>query len=539
MSRKPPFTGLEDMPELAVSLGPMDFHRTGTWRYLRPSFADRPAPCYLACPAGNLVPQALNAAARGEFEAALAWIRRTNPFPALTGRVCYEPCRRQCSRSRLDEPVSVKAVERALGELALDMPHERFAETGGSRANVAVVGSGPAGLTCACFLARHGVEVTIYERESAPGGMLRIGIPAYRLPRSVLDREIELLHQLGVRFVTNAAVGRDVSLDELQRRHAAVFVATGAHRSRRITLECRGPVRVLAGLEFLRAVNLGEAPELGPDVVVVGGGNTAIDAARCARRLGARVTVAYRRTEAEMPADPAEVAAAREEGVSFRFLLAPVVAEAAGGTMRLLCRQMQLGEPDASGRRRPEPIPNRFAELQATALLLAVGEEPCLDFYRPLPRVLLGGDAAAGPSTVPAAIRSGREAAAEILSLVGEAWRVFLPRLEGEPVDPDELRWHAFSKQPPAPRERRDRTAAGAFAEVDPGLPPGAAQQEAGRCLSCGTCNACGSCWWFCPEAAVQKVDGRYTVDLDYCKGCGICAQECPRGVVRLTGETA
>ncbi|GAB4254186.1 MAG: hypothetical protein Kow00109_29680 [Acidobacteriota bacterium] len=539
MTRKSPFRGLGDMPELAISLGRLDFNRTGAWRYLRPTFADRPAPCHVACPAGNFVPQVLHAVSQGELTVALDWIRRTNPFPALTGRVCYEPCRRHCSRSRLDEPVSVKVVERALGELALDTPHEVFPEARTSACNVAVVGSGPAGLACACFLARHGVGVTVYERETALGGMLRIGIPTFRLPRLVLDREIELLSRLGVRFVTGAAVGRDLSLEELQQRYAAVFVATGAHRARRINLECRGRIKMWAGLDFLRAVNFGHPPEVGPEVVVVGGGNTAIDAARCARRLGAKVSVVYRRTEAEMPADPAEVAAAREEGVSFRFLLAPAVAEASGEAMRLICHQMQLGAPDASGRRRPEPLQDRFAELAATALILAVGEEPSIEFFRPLPRVLLGGDAASGPATVPAAIRSGREAAAEILELVGEEWRVSLPRLEGDPVDPEELRWHAFSVQPPMRRPGRPGVSLEDFGEVDLELSPEAARQEAERCLSCGTCNSCGTCWWFCPEAAVHKADGRYAVDLDYCKGCGICAQECPRGVVRLTGETA
>jgi NADPH-dependent glutamate synthase beta subunit-like oxidoreductase len=565
MSRRITFKSAAEMPPIAVSLEDMGFNRTGGWRYLRPIYEEKLAPCRGACPAGTDLPRVLTLISDGKFIEAYHLIREENPLPGICGRVCYHPCEAACNRGEFDEAVSIRALERFVADVAFDEGGEKpkgklkadRRKPAAQAAKIAIVGSGPAGLACAYFLAREGFSATIYEAEPEPGGMLRVGIPPYRLPREVLDREIEAIARLGVEFELKCRVGQDMGLEELWERYNAVFVATGAHLSRPLRVEGEDEPGVMAGLEFLKLVNAGHSVELGEQVLVIGGGNTAIDAARTALRLGAKVKIVYRRTKAEMPAHPEEIEEAEGEGIEFLFLAAPTKISPADGVLEVEFIRMELGEADESGRRRPIPIPGSEFSLKATTLLKAIGEEPSLPpvedesevvVGNPYPDVLLkragvflGGDAKSGPSTVVEAIASGKENAWEIIRYLHQA-----QALGGERRLPEEklafecINLDYFSPLPRAESPRlpaRERVAG--FPEVIRTITPEQAISESRRCFSCGVCNACDNCWAFCPDVAISRTDGIYEVNLDYCKGCGICAQECPRGVISLVEEAS
>jgi len=598
-------------PAVAVSSTSTRVNPTGSWKYIRPLFRDRVAPCNQGCPVGIDIEGYMNLAREGRVDEAIDLLLAENPMPATTGRVCYHPCERACNRAAWDHAVSIHGVERALGDRALERPLPApVART--RRERVAVVGAGPAGLSCAWQLARLGYGVTVYEAEAEPGGILRYGIPEYRLPKDVLAKEIARIAALGVEFRCNARVGREITFAEVEH-HDAVFVATGVHRSRRLGVVGEDLPGVRAGLEFLAEVNRGRRPDLGRRVVVVGGGNTAMDCARSAVRLGAQVLVLYRRGRAEMPANAEEVEAAICEGVSFEFLAAPeailgdprrLETEALDGVeasfdegrvgpdgLRVTgvrCVRMALGEPDASGRRRPEPVPDSSFVLDADTVLTALGEEADLGF---LPEelaaaghlragtmggtrrgmVFVGGDLLDTPHTIAFALGSGKRAAIGIdhtlRSLAGDdvdalgaldvgslrfgpdgnvsasRWRGDDPIRRADPVNevvgPDDLNtahfrhesWHHDRFMPP---DRTRRT----FAEANHGLTYDAAMAEAQRCFNCAVCNGCEVCLIFCPDAAISRgPDGRLVIDYAHCKGCGICAEECPRGAITMTRE--
>jgi 2-oxoacid:acceptor oxidoreductase delta subunit (pyruvate/2-ketoisovalerate family) len=448
-----PITDLaHGVPPVAVSTSSTLVNPTGSWKYIRPVFQDKVAPCNQGCPVGVDIEGYMNLLREGRVDDARELLLRENPLPAVCGRVCYHPCEVACNRARLDEAVSIHAVERMLGDLALDSPAPKPPPRTHAEA-VAVVGSGPAGLGCAYHLARLGYGVTVYEAEAEPGGILRYGIPDYRLPKWVLSREVERITACGVGFRCGVRLGRDVPWSELEG-YDAVFVATGAHRSRALGAKDEWAAGVRPGLEFLHEVNRGRRPIIGRRVVVVGGGNTAMDCARTALRLGAEPLVLYRRSRAEMPAHSEEVEEAQREGVRFEFLAAPVAVrtelrdaqedplaaiqamfESEPGLRPLVvlagveCVRMRLGDPDGSGRRRPAPVEGGEFFLPADTVLTAVGEEPDLDFLpadlrsdpSPVrvnglgrtsrPTVFAGGDIVDEPHTVAFALGSGKRAA--------------------------------------------------------------------------------------------------------------------------------
>jgi NADPH-dependent glutamate synthase beta subunit-like oxidoreductase len=526
-----------DHPATAVSTDSMAFNHTGSWRFLRPEMTEKLAPCRRRCPAGTDIPRVLGLVAENRISEAWLTILQTNPLPAICGRVCYAPCESECTRAQLDEGLAVQSIERMIGEQALGFEPPESPPRREER--VAIVGSGPAGLTCAYFLAASGLDVTVYEAESVPGGMLRVGIPAYRLPRSVLEGEIERIARMGVKFVTGCRIGLDRDLEAIREETDAVFVATGAHRSRRIPIPIDTDPRIMSGLAFLRRLNLAEAPSVGHRVVVIGGGNTALDAARASLRLGAAVTIFYRRGRDQMPAHPSEIEEAKAEGVAFRFLQSPISAHAGPASVDVEFINMELGPLDESGRARPVPVPGSNHVVEADSLIIAVGEQPDLEFYSTAPGIFLGGDAASGSSTVVDAIASGRGAAADILTFLG---------IDGALRSKKQRAGVAFVKEglqfayfPMAPRVQTPilpvRNRLGSFAEVVTTISHDSAVHEATRCISCGVCNACGQCWVYCPDGAILPVEGGYSIDLVYCKGCGICAAECPRDVIRLVEE--
>ncbi len=516
---------------------------TGSWATRRPERRTLTPPCNNSCPAGNDVQRFVQAASRAAYNEALAVLLETSPLPGICGRVCPAPCMASCNRNELDEGVNVRELERFVADHG-EWPGPAIHTI---RGRVAVVGSGPAGLSAAYQLAKLGYQVSIFEAADQLGGVLRNGIPEYRLPREVLDRELGFILMHGVTAYTDARIDRS-ALRELTRHYSAVFVATGLQESRSLDLgESSGAVR--QGIDFLEGVHRGEENVSAQRLVVVGGGNTAIDAARSARRLGAAdVHILYRRTREEMPAITEEVDAALEEGVVLDELALPVRMGRDGKTVELTCVRMMLGEPDASGRRQPVRATGPAAEfvVRCDRVILALGQSADISI---LPEgheirdsgrivgtteapVFIGGDLGRNEGTVAAAIGSGRRAALHIhCSLTGhDLFDADEPRV----ATADLIRTRTFAHAPricggTISRELREHT----FAEVHTGLTDAAA--EAQRCFSCGVCNSCDRCLTYCPEGVLTTDGDTYTFNFDYCKGCGVCAAECPRGVILMS----
>jgi 2-oxoacid:acceptor oxidoreductase delta subunit (pyruvate/2-ketoisovalerate family) len=469
-----------------------------------------------------------------------------NPFPAIMGRVCYHPCQTACNRCELDEAVGINAVERFLGDEALRCHWTLPATAAPAGMHVLVVGAGPAGLSAAYHLTRLGHRVTVRDAAAEPGGMMRYGIPTYRLPRDVLDLEIQRIADLGVTLELGHPV-RD--LREEMREFDAVFLAIGAQLCHRTYIPAGDSARILDALAVLRTIAGGGDPALGPRVVVYGGGNTAMDVARSARRLGATdPLVVYRRTRARMPAQPFEVDEAEQEGVRMRWLT--TITAAGEGTITV--ERMHLDENGF-----PQPT-GEFEELAADSVVLAIGQDvdrsimddlPGIevvdgtvrvgpDMMTGHPGIFAGGDTVGTERTVTTAAGHGKRAARYI-----DAWLRGTARTPADrpPLATfDRLNTWYYTGEPAHERPqlalaRRVST----FDEVVHGLDEAGALAEARRCLSCGNCFECDNCYAMCPDNAIIKPGPgqRYTVDYDYCKGCGICVTECPAGAITLVPE--
>ncbi len=502
-----------------------------------------PAPCKAACPAGIHVQGYVALIAQGKFAEALALIREAIPFPSVCGRVCHHPCEAACRRAEHDQPIAIEYLKRFVSDW---VTRQRGNEERGDEAThssllpkVAIVGSGPAGLTAAYFLAREGYPVTVFEALPVAGGMMAVGIPDYRLPRDVLQSEIEAIEDLGVEIRTNTPIGPngDLSLDDLGRDYDAVFVAVGAHGSRRLNIEGESLAGVLHGVDFLRDANLGRQVPVGDEVLVVGGGDVAIDSAMVARRVGAReVTVVYRRSRQEMPAHPWEIEEAEEEGVAFHFLATPArVLGQNGRVTGLECLRMELGEPDESGRRRPVPIAGSEFVVEADTVIVAIGQVLDVgDWTTELPPqswgglrgglkagnwvaadpvtlqtslegVFAGGDAVTGPATVIEAIAAGKRAAESIerylrgedLAAGRAPW----------PPDTSDIEYYTPPVVEPAARAPMPKLAVAkrtGFAEINLGFSESEAVAEAERCLACGVCSECLECVKVCEPGAID-----------------------------------
>lgn len=540
---------VDDYPEIPVSLAPTSaLLKTGAWRSVRPVIAKRTAPCTADCPAAIDIPAYLDALREHRIEDALASFMAHNPFPRITGRVCPHFCEAGCNLAVAgdEEPVSIRSIERWLGDQTADLPHPQPSEETGK--HVAVVGAGPAGMAAAFYLRRSGHKVTVFERREQPGGMMRHGIPEYRLPTSIVDEEVARLEAMGVEFRTGVALGTDFTLEDLEAAYAAVFLATGAGKERRSGI--RGESLLEPGLPFLEATKRDLATLPGEQCAVIGGGNTAMDVARVLRRMGARVTVLYRRTVDEMPAIAEEFQRAAADGVIFEWLVLPRSVEKLGDELLVTVEHMRLGEPDQSGRRAPEPT-GVFREMRFHGIFSATGERADLTPFpermrdsegwldvdaggaTKAPFVYAGGDLATGPATVVEAIVAGRSAAHAVDKHLGLAhlWP------EEEPVDtvtPAEVN--------PTYMPRHDRSddheveMVTRFGEETRTLNETEAAAEIERCLSCGHCNACGTCFVFCPDGAIIWDEGP-RIDHEFCKGCGICVVECPGHVMVLVNE--
>ena len=522
---------------------------TGPIRYQRPTYVDLLPPCNNACPAGENIQAWLDLAQAGKYREAWEALVRDNPMPAVHGRVCYHPCEGACNRGELDAPVSIHAVERFLGDLADKEGWAFKVEAAPSRKRVLVVGAGPSGLSAAYHLARLGHAVKIHEAGPLPGGMMTFGIPAYRLPRENLIKEIQRIEAMGVEIVVNHKI-EDVLAEKNAGNFDAVFIAIGAGLGRHVDIPARDAGRVLNAVSLLHQVKEGEPPLLGRRVVVYGGGDTAMDAARTAKRLGADETlIVYRRDQAHMPARAFEVQEAVEEGVKIKWLT--TIKEIVGPDLTV-----EVMELDANGR--PQPT-GRFETLKADAIILAIGEETDSGFLRQVPGIefaeegivkvgpdlmtghpgiFAGGDMIPGERSVTISVGHGKHAARHI-----DAWfrgEQYQPARKHPLVTFNMLHLPVYSDADPSPQKtlaaiQRVRN----FEEVIAGLTEKETRYEAQRCLSCGNCFECDNCYAACPEDAIIKLgpSRRYRFDYAKCTGCAECFEQCPCHAIEMVPE--
>jgi len=532
---------------------------------LRPKGIEKRPPCGSGCPNHNPIRKMLMTIQRAEdlkkpydqaFEEAFYIFMEKTPFPSVCGRVCPHPCETDCNRNEKEGAVRINKVERFIGDFGLEKKLAPKKLTDEKRSEkVAVIGSGPGGVSCAYHLARRGYNVTIFEAFPRTGGMLRYGIPDYRLPGDILDGEIQRVIDMGVELKLNTSIGNDISLDDLRKDFDAIFIAIGAHKGYLLRVEGEDAPNVYTGVDFLHRVNDGEKVDIGDSVVVIGGGDTAIDAARVALRLGAKATILYRRTRTEMPAIEEEIEGALEEGVEIHFLAAPIeIFNDNGKATGMKCQKMELGEPDSSGRRRPVPIEGDTFDLNFSTLIPAISQEPDFKgfdsliegrdwikvddkFKTKIDDLFSGGDNVNLGLVIDAIFQGRRAAEAIHEKFSGEAMPPAIPDKSLIKFDKMQLSYYEKSDPvkiteiPVAERLQKMDT------EIVATLTQDNAIHEAKRCMSCGMCFECGSCWSYCQDNAVIKplVKGQaYTFKLEFCNGCKKCAENCPCGYIEM-----
>jgi 2-oxoacid:acceptor oxidoreductase delta subunit (pyruvate/2-ketoisovalerate family) len=535
---------------ITLDVGSSLANKTGTWRTYKPTYVDRLPPCNNACPAGENIQDWLFHAESGDYEQAWRALTRDNPMPAVMGRVCYHPCETACNRGKLDESVGINSVERFLGDQAIKLGWKFAPPAPSSGKHVLVVGAGPSGLSAAYHLTRMGHQVTIHEAGPMAGGMMRFGIPKYRLPRDVLDAEIERILELGVTLKLNTKVA---SIEETMKDGGfdAAFLAVGAHIAKRAYIPAGDSAHLLDAMQVLRGMEGEEKPMLGRRVVVYGGGNTALDVARTAKRLGATdAIIVYRRTREKMPAHDFEVEEALQEGIMIKWL-STIKNMSDEGTLTV--ERMEL---DATGF--PQPT-GELETLETDSLVLALGQDvdlslldgvPGLEIKNGVvqvgtnmmtghPGIFAGGDMVPSERTVTVGIGHGKKAARNI-----DAWLrggAYVPPPKHQLAEYEKLNTWYYDDAPKTVRPtldlvRRQST----FEEVVGGLDETNALFEARRCLSCGNCFECDNCYGVCPDNAVIKLGPgqRFEFNYDYCKGCGICRTECPCGAIVMVPES-
>ncbi len=522
-------------------------NHTGSWRTSRPVYVDRLPPCNKQCPAGEDIQGWLFHAESGNYESAWRHLTKDNPFPAIMGRVCYHSCEGACNRGQIDEPVGINSVERFLGDEALKRGWKLTAPTAESGKHVLIVGAGPSGMSAAYHLRRLGHRVTVHEAGPLLGGMMRFGIPKYRLPREVLEAEMQRVVELGVHVQLNSKV--ENILDAMQDgKFDAAFLAVGAHIGKRATIPAGDAAKIIDAISLLRSMEGEDQPMLGRRVVVYGGGNTAIDVARTAKRMGAEPLIVYRRTREKMPAHDFELEEALQEGIMVKWLSTIKQADESSLTIEKMALDSK-GFPQPTG---------EFETIEADSLGLALGQDVDLGLLEGVPGlqvsdgvvqvgsnmmtghpgIFAGGDMVPAERNVTVGIGHGKAAAKHI-----DAWlrsEEYVPPVKHDTAAFENLNTWYYTDAPKTVRPmldiiRRQST----FDEVQGGLDESTALFEARRCLSCGNCFECDNCYGVCPDNAVIKLGPgkRFQFNYDYCKGCGMCVAECPCGAIKMEAE--
>ncbi len=543
------------LPPTTWTSGTTEVFKTGTWRASLPHYVKPPSPCHQACPVNGDIAEWIGLAHARDFRGAWEVLTRHNPFPAVAGRICHHPCEAACNRGAYDDALAICKLERAVGDMALAAGWAFEPPAIQHGGHIAVVGGGPSGLSAAFQLRRRGWRVTLHEAQPELGGLMRYGIPSYRLDRAVLDGEIARIVALGVEVRCNSPLASAQDFDALRAGHDAVYVALGASRPKRLPQLPQDAPWLMNGAEYLARCAAGTPPAFGRRLVVIGGGSAALDVARSARRACHDVTVLALEHAEQMPAQSEELAEALEEGIALvdGAMLASVAARNGAG-LALSCLRVRF-EPGATrGQFIVKPVAGSEFELAADAIVSAIGQDADLSALSPLPAagglvavgahqatpeagVWAGGDVASMARFVTEAIGMGKRAALDIDRV-----------LRGERSEPIEswarpvgingiATWYHPSQARVAEQRRPagERVAGGL--EVQLGLALEQALAEAGRCFSCGTCTHCDNCFHYCPDLAIQRVDGGYAVLTDYCKGCGVCVKECPTGSMTMREE--
>lgn len=556
-----------------------EINKTGTWRFVRPKYHEKTAPCIAACPAGEDIARIEMLSNQERYQDAVETILLENPFPSVCGRVCFHPCETVCNRAGLDDPVAIHALERFIGDIAirdeLTLKLKKFPENGKT---VCIVGAGPSGLAAGYFLSQLGFSCDIYEARSEPGGILRWGIPRYRLPDDVVASEIERIKKTGVKIICNTPVTQNFLQDAKDRYHA-LFIGCGHGRSLKMNIP--GENMAFDGLEFLSILRKGKAVPSNGTAAVIGGGNTAIDVARSLVRLGATTTLVYRRRKQDMPAFKDEVEMADKEGVRIMELYSPIeINEDDGEYVLSLQRMKTSGMETDRGRARVIPDGQITQHLRVQKIIVAIGAEPSAPWQFPShkntetlylshctftasePPLLFGGDLTNTIKSVTDAVASGKQAAMALdiffkqgrhaitdrlnSCLVGNGPALSMEcymggkRLIRNPhiVSYDDINLDYFSQTPRVNSETLAiNNRMNSFDEIEATFTINQTMEEARRCFNCGICNACDNCRIFCPEIAVILKGAKRQINLDYCKGCGICVFECPRSAMDLEEE--
>ena len=530
--------------------------KTGSWRVALPVYVNLPAPCHNACPVDGNIAVWIRHIEAQDYQQAWLTLIDNNPFPAVTGRICHRPCEGNCNRGQHDEPIAIRSLERFVGDMALDKSWG-FPNVPISRPEtIAIVGGGPAGLAAAFHLRRQGYAVTLFDAQPMLGGVLRYGIPPYRLPRKILDAEIQRILDLGVDVRTNTRIDTQADFENLQSEFAAVYLATGAAVPKRLPQLDYSQPWVIESASYLEQSNAGEHPQSGAHIVVIGGGSAALDVARTARRHGKEVTILSLEAEPLMPAQRDEIVEAMDEGVTLiDGAMLQSVAERARKGPELGCIKVDFEAGSIRGEFKATPIPGTEFTITADTIVPAIGQDPDISGLQDLldtdaamvsidkqqqtsvDGIFAGGDLVTMQRFVTVAFGFGRQAATGIDRYLRSA-----PPLQELPAEPEvSIDVINTNYHPQAPRESQQLVGAAdrraSFDEVELGLPLDEVLAESQRCFSCGNCTFCDNCFYYCPDIAIKKESNGYSVNGDYCKGCGLCVKECPTGSIVMQAD--